>query len=292
MRLRICNVPATLRLPEMHFVLASGELGTLALGLAIAAVFGGLIAGTLGVDIGIVVVPVLYHVLVLIGVDESLRMHLAIGTSLAAILPVSLASILAPQNGDAVDRDLLRRWSIPMFVGALIGCALVGVLSGRTLALIFACVALVAALWFAFSGEKRRLADRLPSGAAGLALPALTGGISAMMGIGGSTLGVPTLTSFGVPAPRAIASATLFGAIVAVPGTIAAIVLGRHAPGLPPYSFGYVNLLGVLLIAPISFATARAGSALGQMTDANRFRILLALFIVLMTGRMLYDALG
>ena len=179
-----------------------------------------------------------------------------------------------------------------MFVGALIGCALVGVLSGRTLALIFACVALVAALWFAFSGEKRRLADRLPSGAAGLALPALTGGISAMMGIGGSTLGVPTLTSFGVPAPRAIASATLFGAIVAVPGTIAAIVLGRHAPGLPPYSFGYVNLLGVLLIAPISFATARAGSALGQMTDPNRFRILLALFIVLMTGRMLYDAFG
>ena len=292
MRLRICNVPATLRLPEMHFVLASGELGTLALGLAIAAVFGGLIAGTLGVDIGIVVVPVLYHVLVLIGVDESLRMHLAIGTSLAAILPVSLASILAPQNGDAVDRDLLRRWSIPMFVGALIGCALVGVLSDRTLALNFACVALVVALWFAFSGEKRRLAYRLPSGAGGLAIPALTGGVSAMMGTGVSTLGVPALTSFGMPAPRAIASATLFGAIITIPGTIAAIVLGWHAPGLPPYSFGYVNLLGVLLIAPISFATARAGSALGQMTDPNRFRILLALFIVLMTGRMLYDALG
>jgi uncharacterized membrane protein YfcA len=187
---------------------------------------------------------------------------------------------------------LLRRWSIPMLVGALIGCVLVGVLSGRTLALIFACVALIVALWFAFGGEKRRPADRLPSGAAGLAMPALTGGISAMMGIGGSTLGVPTLSLFGVPAPRAIASATLFGAIIAIPGTIAAIVLGWHAPGLPPYSLGYVNLLGVLVIAPISFATARAGSALGQMADANRFRILLALFIVLMTGRMLYDAFG
>src|SRR5580693_4322248 len=118
-RLRISNVQAASRPPEMHFTLAmsSGELGTLALGLAIAAVFGGLVAGTLGVDIGIVVVPVLYHVLTLIGVDESLRMHLAIGTSLAAIVPVSLASILAPQNGAAVDRELLRGWSIPMLAG-------------------------------------------------------------------------------------------------------------------------------------------------------------------------------
>lgn len=274
----------------MPFVLAAGDLGTLALGLAIAAVFGGLIAGTLGVDIGIVIVPVLYHVLMLIGVDESLRMHLAIGTSLAAILPVSLASILAPQDG--ADRDLLRHWRIPMLAGALLGCALVGILSDRTLALVFGGVALVVALWFAFGSEKWRLAERLPEGATGLAMPALTGGISALMGIGGSTLGVSALTMFGVPASRAIAQATSFGAIIAVPGTIAAIVLGWHAPGLPPYSLGYVNLLGVLLIAPISFATTRVGAGLGQMTDVNRFRILLALFIVLMTGRMLYDALG
>jgi uncharacterized protein len=276
----------------MHFVLASGELGTLALGLAIAAVFGGLIAGTLGVDVGIVIVPVLYHVLALIGVDESLRMHLAVGTSLAAIAPISLASILAPRNAGAPDRDVLRRWSIPLCVGALIGCALFGTLSGRTLALIFACVAFLVALWFAFGGEKWRLADHLPSGAAALALPAFAGGISVLMGLGGSTLGVSALTLFGVPAPRAIATASAFGVVIVIPGALAAMALGWHAPGLPPYSLGFVNLLGVFVIAPISFATARAGAAIGQTVDTNRFRILLALFIVLMTGRMLYDAFG
>jgi uncharacterized protein len=276
----------------MHFVLATSDLGTLALGLVIAGVFGGLIAGTFGVDIGVVVVPVLYHVLALIGVDETLRMHLTIGTSLAAIVPVSLAPVLWPNPDRAIDRDVLRRWSVPMFVGVLIGCALVSVSSGRTLALVFAATALLVALYFAFGGEKRRLADRLPEGAGGLALPAAIGAVSAMMGIGGGAIGVPALTLFGMKLPRAIPTASAFGAIIAVAGTAAAILTGWHAPGLPPYSLGYVNLLGLLLIAPVALAMAPAGAALGHMTDGSRLRILFALFIVLMTGRMLYDAFG
>jgi uncharacterized membrane protein YfcA len=274
----------------MQFTLAasSGDLGTLALGLVIAGVVGGLIAGTLGVDIGIVVVPVLYHVLALIGVDESLRMHLAIGTSLAAIVPVSMASLTRPNADNAVDRDLLRRWRVALIAGVAIGCVVVSLSSGRTLALSFACVALIVALYFAFGGT-RHVADRLPGG---IALPAAIGGLSAMMGLGGATLGVPALTLYGMPAPRAIATASAIAAFIAVPGTIAAIVTGWHAPGLPPYSIGFVNLLGVLLIAPAAFVTAPAGRALAHMTDAGRLRILFALFIVLMTGRMLYDALG
>jgi len=276
----------------MHFVLATSDLGTLALGLVIAGVFGGLIAGTLGVDIGIVIVPVLYHVLALIGVDETLRMHLTIGTSLAAIVPISLAPILRPDPDRAIDRDVLRRWSVPLFVGALIGCALVSISSGRTLALIFAGAAFLIALHFAFGGEKRRLADRLPDGAGGIALPALIGGLSAMMGIGGSAMGVPALTLCGVKLPHAIPTASALGAIVAITGGAVAILAGWHVPGLPPYSLGYVNLLGLLLIAPVALARAPAGAALGHMTDGNRLRILFALFIVLMTGRMLYDAFG
>lgn len=277
----------------MHFTLAasSGELGTLALGLVIAGVFGGLIAGTLGVDIGIVVVPVLYHVLALIGVDETLRMHLAIGTSLAAILPISVLSIPRPKEESAVDMDLLRRWCVPMLAGVVVGCALVSILNGRALALFFAGVALVVALAFAFGGT-RRIANRLPESIGGYAIPAAIGSISAMMGLGGGTLGVPALTLWSQPVPRAIATASAFGAIIAVPGTVAAILTGWHAPGLPPYSLGYVNLLGVLLIAPASLLTAPAGRALGDAIDGHRLRILFALFIVLMTGRMLYDALG
>ncbi len=67
----------------------SAALSTFALGLLVAGVFTGLIAGMLGVGGGIVVVPVLYHILSLLGVDESMRMHIATATSLAAMIPTS-----------------------------------------------------------------------------------------------------------------------------------------------------------------------------------------------------------
>src|SRR5882672_11390341 len=116
----------------------TGELGTLALGLVIAGVVSGLTAGMLGVGGGIVVVPVLYHVLTLIGIDPGVCMHLAIGTSLATIIPTAFSSMQAHSKKGAVDWTLLRRWVIPMLIGVAIGSALAGIARGQTLTLIFA----------------------------------------------------------------------------------------------------------------------------------------------------------
>src|SRR4051794_3304309 len=276
----------------MAFIGGSGELGTLALGLVIAGVVGGLVAGMLGVGGGIVVVPILYHVLATLGVDEAVRMHIAVGTSLATIIPTSLSSVRAHNRKGAVDWDLLRRWWLPMLIGVLAGSALAGFVTGRTLSLVFAGVALPVALHFALWGEKKRIADHLPRGIGGLALPFGIGGVSTMMGIGGGTVGVPTLTLCGYPIHRAVGTASAFGAIISVPGTIGAILAGWYAEGLPPYSLGYVNLLGVLLIAPGSFLAAPAGAYLAHMTDKHRLRMVFALFIAITAARMLWDALS
>jgi uncharacterized protein len=116
--------------------------------------------------------------------------------------------------------------------------------------------------------------------------------VSTMMGIGGGTVGVPTLTLCGYPIHRAVGTASAFGAIISVPGTIGAILAGWYAGGLPPYSLGYVNLLGFLLIAPVSFFMAPAGAHLAHMTDKNRLRMVFALFIAITAARMLWDALA
>jgi uncharacterized protein len=271
---------------------SSGDLGTLALGLVIAGVAGGMVAGMLGVGGGIVVVPVLYHVLVLLGIDESVRMHVAVGTSLATIIPTSFSSVTAHNKKGAVDWDLLRRWAAPMVAGVLIGSALAGLASGRVLSLVFVCVAVPVALHLAFGGEDRRVANRLPGGAGGLVLPALIGGVSTMMGIGGGTVGVPAMTLCGVPIHRAVGTASAFGVIISIPGTIGAIAAGWHAQGLPPWSFGYVNFLGFLLIAPASYFMAPVGAHFAHSTDRKRLRILFAAFIAITAGRMLWDALG
>jgi uncharacterized membrane protein YfcA len=246
----------------------------------------------LGVGGGIVIVPILYHVLALLHVDESVRMHIATGTSLATIIPTSFSSVSAHNRKKAVDWDLLKRWAIPMLVGVVAGSALSGIARGQVLSLVFAGVALPVALQLAFVSEQRRLADRLPTGPVGYVLPFGIGGLSTMMGIGGGTVGVPTMTLCGVPIHRAVGTASAFGAIISIPGTIGAIIAGWHASGLPPYSLGYVNLLGFVLIAPASYFVAPFGAQIAHSTDVKKLRLLFALFIGITAARMLYDALG
>jgi uncharacterized membrane protein YfcA len=269
----------------------TGELGTLALGLIIAGAASGLTAGMLGVGGGIVVVPVLYHVLSLIGVDESVRMHVAIGTSLATIVPTAFSSLQAHNKKSAVDWDLLRRWLAPMLMGVVIGSTLAGYARGQTLSIIFVCVAVPVAIHLAYGREDRHIAEHLPEGAAGLTLPTLIGGLSTMMGIGGGTIGVPVMTLFGVPIHRAVGTASAFGVIISIPGTAGAILAGWGVPHLPQYSLGYVNLLGFFLIAPISFFAAPFGAQIAHELDRKKLRAIFALFIAVTAGRMLYDAL-
>src|SRR5437868_1680370 len=219
----------------MDILHSGSDLGTLALGLIIAGTVSGLTAGMLGVGGGIVVVPVLYHVLALIGIDPGIRMHIAVGTSLATIIPTAFSSMRAHDRKGAVDWALLRRWAIPMLIGVAIGSALAGIARGQTLALIFALVAIPVAIHLAFGSEERRIADHLPEGAVGLTLPALIGGLSTMMGIGGGTIGVPAMTLFGMPIHRAVGTASAFGVIISIPGTIGAILSGWGAAHLPTY---------------------------------------------------------
>jgi len=271
---------------------AGGDLGTLALGLLLAGVVSGLVAGLLGVGGGIVIVPVMYQVLSSMGVSEDLRMHIAVGTSLAVIVPTSLSSLASQAKKGAVDWTLLKRWLAPMLIGVIAGAVLAGMAHGQLLTVIFAVVALAVAAQLVFGKEDGRLADRLPRGIGGMALPFGIGGISTMMGVGGGTTGVPAMTLCGMPIHRAVATASAFGVIISIPGAIGAVLAGWHAEHLPPYSYGYVNLLGFVIIAPAAFVTAPIGAHFAHLADRQRLRRLFALFVAVTAAKMLWDVLG
>jgi uncharacterized protein len=277
---------------EFFTAASGGEVGVFALGLVIAGVVGGLVAGMLGVGGGIVIVPVLYHVMDLMGIDPNVRMHIAVGTSLATIIPTSISSARSHNAKGAVDWALLRRWLLPMVVGVVIGSAVAGWAKGQALALFFACVALPVAVHLAFFPDTKRLSDHLPTGVGGALMPAAIGGVSTMMGIGGGTIGVPAMTLCGVAIHRAVGTASAFGAIIALPGTLGAILAGWGAANLPPYSLGYVNLLGFILIAPASYFVAPFGAQIAHSSDKAALRKMFAFFIAVTAARMLYDALG
>ena len=276
----------------MHIDYSFAALWPFALGLLVAGVCAGIMAGLLGVGGGIVIVPVLYHVFTALGIDEGVRMHLAVATSLGVIIPTSIRSVRAHAKRGAVDFKLLRSWAPAVFIGTLIGTMIADFVSGPILTGIFATVALVVSANYAFSRAEWRLGEALPTGFPAHALAGAIGCLSALMGIGGGTFAVTTMTLYGYPIHRAVGTAAGLGLIISVPGTIGHIIGGWHHANLPPLSLGYVNLLGFALITPTTVLTAPWGVTLAHALPRKRLIQAFALFLAVTSIKMYWGLIN
>ena len=267
-------------------------LAAFALALLGTGLVAGVLAGLLGVGGGIVIVPVLFNLFPLLGVDESVRMHVAVGTSLATIIPTSIVSARAHDRRGSLDADLLRSLAPSVVVGVLIGAALGGGASSALLTLVFAVVAILVALNMALRKDGMIIAEHLPTGAPRQAIGGVIGGFSVLMGIGGGTLSVPILSAFNVPIHRAVGTAAALGLVIGVPGAIGFVLAGWGVPERPPGSLGYVNMIGFALIVPATMLMAPLGARLAHAINASWLRRGFALFLALSAARMFAAALG
>ncbi len=260
--------------------------------LLAAGAAGGLIAGLLGVGGGIIIVPVLDLALGFAGVDPAVTLHIAVATSMATIVTTSIASSRSHARRGSVDYAVVKRWSLPIVVGALLGAAAAAHVDARVLAIVFGTVALLAALKMLLPLDHLVLRDSVPRGIAGASLPAAIGAVSAMMGIGGGTLSVPTLTLCGMPVHRAVGSAAFVGLWISVPATVGYLLADAPAGTLPPLTVGYVSLVGFAVVASVTWITAPLGARLAHSLDRRRLSAAFGFFLGIVAVRMLYRALG
>jgi uncharacterized membrane protein YfcA len=251
----------------------------------------GVLAGVFGIGGGIVIVPVLDAALGIAGVDPAIRMHVAVATSLSTIVPTSIASARAHHARQSVDFDVVRRWTVYVLIGAALGAALASRLHSRTLALVFASLALLVALKMLLLPASRNLTTDLPKSPLVAVVPFGIGGASSMMGIGGGTLSVATLTLFNQPIHRAVGTAALFGLAISLPGTAGFMLAGYGDPRLPPYSIGFVNLVGIAFIAPATWLTAPLGAALAHRLTHRQLSVSFGIFLLVVSLRMLGRAI-
>ncbi len=262
-------------------------LAGLAVALVATGLLAGVMAGLLGVGGGIVIVPVLFHLFTLLGLDASVRMHVAVGTSLATIIPTSLMSSRAHRRRGSLDAALIRRLLPGVLLGVATGAVASRFLAGPWLTAVFGGVALLVALQMGFKREGAAWRDGLPGTAATAGIGAGIGGLSTLMGIGGGTLGVPILANLKVPMHTAVGTGALLGTVISIPGAAAFVVNGLGVPLRPPFSLGYVNLLGCALIVPATMLSTKWGAALAHRIDARRLRQVFAAFLALTAARML-----
>ena len=117
----------------------------------------------------------------------------------------------------------------------------------------------------------------------------IIGTISTLMGIGGGTLTVPTLSIFSYPVRRAVGTASVIGLIIAIPGTLGYIINGWGEEGLPVYSLGYVNLAGMVAIAFTSMWFAPLGARTAHTIEPSTLRKLFGLFLAITAAKMTFD---
>ena len=263
------------------------DLVLLALAMLLTGAIGGVLAGLLGIGGGIVIVPMLDTALSFYGTDPAIRMQVAVATSLATIIPTSISSSRAHHRRGAVDVALVKRWAVFVLVGSVAGAYVASHVHSDTLSLVFAIMAFLIAIKLLLPLDGRRLADDIPRGAVMPIVPTLIGGISSMMGIGGGTLSVATLTLFNQPIHRAVGTAALFGLAISLPGTLGFMLAGFGDPRLPPYSIGFVNLIGFALIAPVTWLTAPLGAVLAHRLSQRQLRVSFGIFLLLVSLRML-----
>ncbi|MGE5478125.1 MAG: sulfite exporter TauE/SafE family protein [Bacteroidales bacterium] len=257
--------------------------------LLVAGAGAGIMAGLLGVGGGIVVVPVLFHLFTSLGVDEAVRMQVAVGTSLATIVATAWSSARAHYLRGTVDRDFLRGYGPVIVAGVLMGSAIASMVKGPALTAVFAVVALVVAVQLSFGNPDWRFGDRLPTGWLRMAIGTTIGALSAMMGIGGGTMTVPVMTMYGTPVHRAVGTSAATGFIIGVPGMVGFVIGGWNAPNLPPGSLGFVSLVGLALIAPTSVLCAPFGAKLAHKLNTKVLKRVFAVFLGFTSARMFYS---
>ncbi|MEX0627374.1 MAG: sulfite exporter TauE/SafE family protein, partial [Cucumibacter sp.] len=246
----------------------------------------------LGVGGGIVIVPALSFVLTLLGYDPAAAMHVAVATSLAVIVPTGFRSAQAHHRRGAVDFGILRLWGPFIVVASLAGGLMAGLYSSGTLRVIFGVTAILIALNIVLPVQKRLMGAFAATSWAHRISASVIGYISALMGIGGGSLSVPTLSVFGVPIHTAVGTASALGVLLAIPGAIGFIVSGWLAEGRPPFSFGYVNLPALLVLGVVASLVAPAGAALAHRLPARALQTVFAVYLVVIGGRMLWQSLA
>ncbi|MGY6549230.1 MAG: sulfite exporter TauE/SafE family protein [Roseinatronobacter sp.] len=270
--------------------LSFAEIAVLAIAIISTGAAAGILSGLLGVGGGIVIVPVLFWVFKVLGLPPDLGMQVAVATSLVTVAATAWTSAKAHHARGSVDMDILWLWGPFMALGALAGGILAGIVSGRVLLAIFGVIALGVAYNMA-RPSARAVASALPTRFG--VQPAMAGGIgmvSAMMGIGSGTLGVPVLTAFSVPVLRAVGTSAALGLVVGLPASLAMIYAGLGVPGRPALSLGFVNVLAVVLILPLSMYLAPMGARLAHALDPIWIKRAFSVFLTITSLRMLYVA--
>lgn len=270
------------------------------LGFLLLGAFVGFVAGLLGVGGGAVMVPILTTLFLWMDIEPSSIVHLALGTSMTAIVLTSFASAKAHHQHKAIYWSLVKRIGPGIVLGTALGVFIVGRIDAKLLSVFFALFVLIISfrLYRTTRVKNKQLTSPATTDAvqgsnnvqACFPFGAFIGLISALVSIGGGSLTVPYLVHFKVAIHHAIATSSAIGFIISVTGTCMYFLLSSGASGSfsnVPGAVGHVFLPAALSIGLVSLFTAKFGAAMAHNLPADNLKKICSVLLLLLGVNML-----
>ncbi|MDC0514061.1 sulfite exporter TauE/SafE family protein [Pelagibacteraceae bacterium] len=261
--------------------------------LALAAAVAGFMAGLLGVGGGIIMVPALYYAFTVLDYDIITRMHLSVGTSLAIIIPTSIISTKTHMEYNAVDFKMVKSFGVFILLGVILGTFLAVNLRTPQLVLFFSIFAFMVGLFFIFLREKlvenpKKISDLIKN-ISGV----IIGFISVPLGIGGGSLMVPFMRTFGYDIRKSIGTAAAIGFLISISGATTMVIGGEIIDNVETaFSIGYINLLGFIVFVPVTMIMARIGAKMVYKIDKKLLSKIFGTFLLIVSIRSFVEYLN
>lgn len=271
-------------MPEAGVIQAVLDLATPLLAVGALA---GLLAGLFGVGGGLVVVPALYFLLGALGQDKAVSMSLAVGTSLTAMVPTAVASARAHHRLGMVEWTILRIWVPFVAIGVILGVLLVSHIQSRVFVVSFSLLLLAVAINKLFGDRFVKPLPSMPSFHVQKAIAGLIGFVSAIAGVGGGAMSVPTLVYFGLPIHRAVGTSAALGLFVAIPGALGILIASRTPLGAPAGTFHLIYLPALVILVPLTIVCAPIGAKLAKRLPELWLKRLFSAVLICVGLRML-----
>lgn len=260
--------------------------------LAVCGSIAGFLAGLLGIGGGVIFVPALYFVFIsVLKVDPNLAMVLATGTSLMCMIPTSISAAISQYRRGNTDMHVIKRWSLGMLCGVVVGSVISAFYGGQWLAILFGSVMILNSINTLFRANAKPAFKTLPRQFFQNIIAFCIACFSVMLGIGGGTLTVPILNACSVEPHKAIGTSSAVSLSVCVPGAIILILSGHTPPNAPIGTFGLVNLLGAICVIPLSVLAAPYGVRFGKNIKPATLKRIFAIALFIVSVRMLLSAI-
>lgn len=247
----------------------------------------GLATGLLGVGGGFILVPVQFFLLQSLGLDPTNSMRIALGTSLAVILPTAISSAYGHYTKKTVLWKSALYLGLAGISGAFMGGLIATNIPADYIRIIFGLVLMLVIIQMSLYHSPTPRGHPVQNNFHLIFWGVVAGILSGLLGIGGGVILIPIMIlMFGFNILEAIGTSTAVIVFTSIGGIISYIYAGWGVMILP-YSVGYVNLLQFIILTGVSIPMAQAGVYAAHKLPERKLRYIFMCILFYISFKML-----